>query len=205
MSRHAMLVRAKSSRNLRELPRVPKSPAAESYLDIGNRGLFENSALPVTLHADINDSSDASPRWSHDRLTADTLLQLIDHLLEQRDLSTSAAANALGLQPRNLQRRLNRLGVSFHELVARRRYALAIRLLAEPLCQVSHIAERLGYPDVASFSRAFHRWHGKSLAQYQSDASVRGSKSIDRTAPVAEQRSLFSPGEQQVDNRHYQT
>jgi hypothetical protein len=36
--------------------------AAESYLDTGNRGIFENAALPLTLHPDLGGSDDQTRR-----------------------------------------------------------------------------------------------------------------------------------------------
>jgi AraC-like DNA-binding protein len=121
-------------------------------------------------------------KWSHDKITADTLLRLVDALIEQRQLSTAAAAHALDVHPRILHRNLNQLGLSFRGLVARRRHALAIKLLAEPICCISDIADRLGFRGTASFDRAFHRWHGKSLAKYRSDVLT--------TSAVTDQRGL---------------
>jgi AraC-like DNA-binding protein len=131
---------------------------------------------------DNRDQGQHPNKWSHDKITADTLLRLIDALIEQRQLSTGAAAHALDIHPRTLHRNLSQLGLSFRGLVARRRHALAIKLLAEPICCISDIADRLGFRDAASFDRAFHRWHGKSLAKYRSDVLA--------TSAVADQRGL---------------
>lgn len=80
----------------------------------------------------------------------------------------TAVAAALHCSPRTLTRRLQVRGSSFRQLLdeARRRDSLA--LLADPSLSMATVAERLGYADAASFSRAFRNWTGCAPGEWRS-------------------------------------
>jgi AraC-like DNA-binding protein len=78
-----------------------------------------------------------------------------------------AAATALGLTPRTLQRRLAERETSFQEEVNALRCALAKDLLRNPAQGIADIAARLGFADVANFHRAFKSWTGSTPAQWR--------------------------------------
>ena len=77
------------------------------------------------------------------------------------------AARALNTSTRSLRRRLQDEGTDYESLVAEVRRSLAEELLRREVFNIEQIAERLGYAEVASFSRAFKRWTGKSPRQYR--------------------------------------
>lgn len=72
------------------------------------------------------------------------------------DLDT--VADRLHLSSRTFKRKLQEHGTSFRQLVDATRRAEAVRLLNTTTLSVSQIAERLGYADASSFTRAFHKW-----------------------------------------------
>jgi len=72
------------------------------------------------------------------------------------DLDT--IADRLHLSSRTFKRKLSEHGTSFRRLVDATRRAEAVRLLNTTTLSVSQVAERLGYADASSFSRAFHKW-----------------------------------------------
>ena len=74
--------------------------------------------------------------------------------------SADAVALAMKMSGRTLQRRLEEEGVRFSSLVDEVRERLARRLLREPTLALAEIAYRLGFSDLATFSRAFKRWTG---------------------------------------------
>jgi AraC-like DNA-binding protein len=92
----------------------------------------------------------------------------------------AAVAAALHMSPRTLQRRLEAEGTRFTEVIDRARLAEARRLLDEgdagrarasgpapgPL-SLTEIAYRLGFADLATFSRAFKRWTGQPPGQWR--------------------------------------
>lgn len=69
-------------------------------------------------------------------------------------------ARLMGLSARTLQRRLAAAGRDYGTVVDDFRREEAARLLADPALALGRVAERLGYGEQASFSRAFVRWFG---------------------------------------------
>jgi AraC-like DNA-binding protein len=81
------------------------------------------------------------------------LLRSEEHLTR----SLEDVAVALRMSPRTLQRRLQREGTSFQELVDARRQELATELEQRGI-PAKEVAFRLGFQDPSAFSRARRRW-----------------------------------------------
>jgi AraC-like DNA-binding protein len=79
----------------------------------------------------------------------------------------SAVARALRVSARTLARRLEDEGTTFKAVVESVRRDLACRQLEDPAIPLGEVAYRLGFSDVATFSRAFKRWTGKSPGAYR--------------------------------------
>ena len=71
-----------------------------------------------------------------------------------------AVAAQLHMSGRSLKRRLQEQGLGFLELLEEARKRDSLQLLGDPLLAVSEIAQRVGYTDPASFTRAFRKWTG---------------------------------------------
>lgn len=84
--------------------------------------------------------------------------------------SIDAAAAALGMTARTLQRRLTQRGTGFQAEVAALRCAMAKDLLRDPSRSMAAVAARLGFADVANFHRAFKTWTGATPAQWRRGA-----------------------------------
>jgi AraC-like DNA-binding protein len=69
-------------------------------------------------------------------------------------------ARSLHVSSRTLKRRLAEEGTTFKELADHARREEALRLVAGTDLALEAVAERLGYSDLANFSRAFRRWAG---------------------------------------------
>jgi AraC-like DNA-binding protein len=93
-------------------------------------------------------------------LTAQATLEL-RRALNGGPVDAAAIARRLGLSTRTLQRRLDEGGTSFKDLLERVRQDLARGYLREGAIALTEIAYRLGFSDVATFSRAFKRWTGQ--------------------------------------------
>jgi len=85
-------------------------------------------------------------------------------------LSSRAVAERLGLSERTLHRRLASEGQAFQQLNEQIKQRLAERLLSDSHLDISSIAQRLGYAEAASFSRAFSRWTGYPPGQWKRQA-----------------------------------
>lgn len=79
-----------------------------------------------------------------------------------------AAAHALGLHPRTMQRRLAEERLSFARVVDEVRLHLAEVWLADPGQDLESISARLGFSDRRSFTRAFQRWSGQTPSAFRS-------------------------------------
>lgn len=81
--------------------------------------------------------------------------------------SCDAVAASLHMSGRTLQRRLDEEGTRFSEVLDARRERLAKRLLDETPLPLGEIAFRVGFSDLATFSRAFKRWTGVPPGAYR--------------------------------------
>ncbi len=75
-------------------------------------------------------------------------------------VSVEAVAEALHMSARSLQRRLGEHGAQFSEILDGVRADEARRALSTTELPLAEIGYRLGYADLAAFSRAFKRWTG---------------------------------------------
>lgn len=100
----------------------------------------------------------------------------VEQLLATRDHRAlpdmAKTARALGLSSRTLVRKLGSEGVSFADLVAKRRLSAAQRLLELRVLSVREVAEAMGFADAPAFHKAFRRWTGLTPTQYVESASV---------------------------------
>jgi AraC-like DNA-binding protein len=93
--------------------------------------------------------------------------QLIATLLVDGHLGILTTAEAAGMSPRTLQRRLAEAGVSYSGLVAATRLRMAKTWLTKSDLPISEIAATLGYNEASNFARAFRRETGLSPAAYR--------------------------------------
>lgn len=81
--------------------------------------------------------------------------------------SLDEVARRLHVSTRTLKRRLAARGSSFSEVLDEVRRQRALLLLADRRLALGDVADRLGYSDVANFTRAFRRWTGQTPAAYR--------------------------------------
>lgn len=103
----------------------------------------------------------------HDLPIDQQLLELLPQLMRFRTVDISAAAAALRLNPRTMQRKLKALGTSFEALRDATRKALAEEYLVETSIPLARIAHSLGYSDLAVFHRSCQRWFGQTPARFR--------------------------------------
>ena len=82
-----------------------------------------------------------------------------------------AAAN-LGLNPRSLQRQLEKEGRTFATLLGEVRRELALRYLANPAYSVAAVGEMTGYASPSSFTRWFAAEFSMAPAQWRAEERV---------------------------------
>lgn len=104
---------------------------------------------------------------------AGSVRMVLEYILEDEGAVPSVArvADAAGLSPRSLQRRLQQEQHSFKSLLDQVRQAQAQRLIAESAETVTSVADRLGYAQPTSLNRAMLRWTGRSPTSYRNHGS----------------------------------
>jgi AraC-like DNA-binding protein len=76
-------------------------------------------------------------------------------------------AKRLHLSTRTLKRQLAAVGTTFSDILDDWRRERAVLLLERRELSLDEVAARLGYSDVANFTRAFKRWTGKTPGGYR--------------------------------------
>jgi len=125
---------------------------ARSLITLKNRhadpAVFRKANLYIQYHVNPADLD----RTLEDRVTA-----YINSTHFHRP-TIGEVAKSLGMSTRTLNRRLEHTGVSFRNLLDLALRKRAVAFLEQGQLSRGEIAERLGYKDQASFSRALRRW-----------------------------------------------
>ena len=90
-------------------------------------------------------------------------------------------AQALEMSEKALQRKLQAEGVTFKELLDRHRRERALAWVREGLPTVE-IAWRLGFSEIAAFTRAFRRWSGSTVAEVRRAGAADAGRELGRGA-----------------------
>ncbi len=92
------------------------------------------------------------------------------------EVGGEAVARRLGVSERTLRRRLDKLGMSFQEVLDETRFVWAKQLLSNTDLGIGQVALVLRYSDPGVFTRAFTRWSGHRPSEWK-----RQARSEDRT------------------------
>jgi len=105
----------------------------------------------------------------------DQVCHIIGQTLPSGECSIDRVATSLGLHPRVLQKRLNKEGSTYAQLLQQTRLAIAKQHLSFKSMTITDLALNLGYADVSVFSRNFKRWTGRSPRDWQQAVIAKGS------------------------------
>jgi AraC-like DNA-binding protein len=123
--------------------------------EAGTRGIPEAGE---NLYRAVEAIFEGMPASTVDVEFLESARNIVLELLKEGAPQLSRLADAFGLRPRTLERRLRKAGIDFTKLVDETRRRLAIELLRDPQNKLTDIALRLGYSEVSAFNRAFKRW-----------------------------------------------
>lgn len=131
-------------------------------------------ALQATINALRSEKAENTPATStelneQDHQLLQQVVASVMKAVENDNVSIEAIATDVCLSRSQLNRRIKAItGVTTQQYVNRIRLEQARELLMEhPELQVSEVAYKCGFDDVASFSRAFRRTFGKSPSQHR--------------------------------------
>lgn len=89
------------------------------------------------------------------------------YLAKALTATADEVAKAMHMSARTLQRRLEGEGTTFSEVLDGAREQLARQLVADLSLGLADIADRVGFADLATFTRAFKRWTGLPPGQFR--------------------------------------
>lgn len=119
--------------------------------------MLENPLLSLPPLANEDTATDSSS--VHYKPLPGDLVGALEQIMltysQEFDLSVEFVASVCNTSKRTLQRQLKEMGTHYSELLALARYHAACHMLQAPGLTVTDIAYRLGYSDLAHFSRAF--------------------------------------------------
>ena len=102
----------------------------------------------------------------HPNNLQDQVQEIICKLLPSGECCVQAVADTLDLHTRILQKKLQKQGVTFGELLRDVRTNIAMQHLRHRTLSVTDLALNLGYAEVSVFSRNFKSWTGLSPRQW---------------------------------------
>lgn len=92
---------------------------------------------------------------------------VLQHALPTGRAALKHTARLAGVNPRTLQRCLDREGVTFEQVLDDMRQEEALDGLTSSDITVASLADRLGYANASNFTRAFRRWTGVSPSAFR--------------------------------------
>ncbi len=90
-----------------------------------------------------------------------------------RAASAASTAEALGMSPRTMYRRLRAEGDSYQAAIDRVRHQRCLALLEDGEASPSELAALLGFAEPSSFYRAFRRWTRRSFGAFREERRAR--------------------------------
>ena len=113
-------------------------------------------------------------RQAYEARLVRVLVYIHDHL--DGDLSLDAIADVACMSPHHWHRVFRAMtGETLADAVRRLRLLKAANALVSDAAPVADIAERFGYPNLASFSRAFSAQHGRPPATFRDESHERAA------------------------------
>lgn len=127
----------------------------------------------VSLYPVLQQHADQLLRQRGAQGEADIVAQVRDVIarsLSQGQVRVASVAQALGLAPRTLQRKLSEAGASFQQVLDAARFDLARDYLRQPGLNLVDIAFLLGYQEQSAFTHAFREWSGMNPGAWRAAA-----------------------------------
>lgn len=100
------------------------------------------------------------------------IYRTLDSLPDLHNASGDHIAKEMDISVRTLNRRLASLSTNYRGLVENYKLEMALTLLNNTELEITDIANKLGFSDISTFSRAFKRWTGFCPSQRLNKASL---------------------------------
>ena len=171
MATHSGNVACRAPANLRPCQRFFRAPL---HFDSDESAIvFENHWLARPLPSVdplLRARTEAQVRERQVALLDDfpaTVRGLLHKQLVLGGCSMDSVAAIFGIHRRTLDRRLQRRGTTYSEILASVQSDVACQLLRDTAMPVQQVGESLGFASAANFSTAFRRWRGVTPGEYR--------------------------------------
>ena len=124
---------------------------------------LDESLINQWLYNEMTSQAPANAQTTNIERIEQTILAL----LPTGDCSKDNIAKCMGLHPKKLQRLLSVQGTSYRETLENVRKKEALKELGKRHVNVTMLALRLGYSELAIFSRTFKKWFGVSPSEWK--------------------------------------
>lgn len=119
------------------------------------------------LERTISDQFDIARLPEYMGISQRTLHSLKQRIDKKIDLSLTSVAEDLDVTPRTLDRRLQKEGVEFEDILDRVRRYYALHLVVQNDISIPDICAALGFSDEEQFNFSFCLWTGLSAIAFQ--------------------------------------
>ncbi|MFT3927662.1 MAG: AraC family transcriptional regulator [Myxococcales bacterium] len=123
-----------------------------------------NAVVHATYAAHVNELLEGSRK--QEGVTGRVRALVVENL-SRGEASLLWVAKAMAMSGPTLRRRLEEEGTGHRQIVDEVRRELASRYLEDRSLPISEVAFLLGFSNVASFHKAFRRWHGTGPAEFR--------------------------------------
>src|SRR5262249_36580534 len=174
------------SRSWKPRPSARRSASTSSAKRAASSGWSSCDSAPAAASAKesaVMHGLPSVPGIGANRRLGTVVHQIVTRLLPGGSPNVRSVAEQMRLSTRTLQRRLSKEGLTFAGVVARARFDVAQRLLADPGRKVIDVALELGYSDPAHFTRAFMRWTGVAPREFREGRATARSGASEPRAP----------------------
>jgi len=113
-----------------------------------------------------------SQQLAHEIQFSSIVKRAVIQLMQPQFPGISQVSGHLNVSSRTLQRKLNREGVTYSEVIDQLRREFALDYLGKPELHINEVADLLGYADASAFIRSFKRWVGQTPNQYRHQAET---------------------------------
>lgn len=145
--------------------------ADEDAIYVPKSLLLNPPAIHLESGANLVNTENEQPQFSHLK-TLEFIQQTIKSLLATGECNKDNIALCMGIHPKKLQRLLAESNTSYRESIEQVRKQEAIKLLQQPQLSLSMIALKLGYGELAIFSRNFKTWFNQTPSQWRQHNGV---------------------------------
>ena len=90
-------------------------------------------------------------------------------LIQSGQFGLENVAEEFGISGRTLQRNLAVENIKFNQVVKNVQKIMTLNYLESKELSIDEIAYLVGYTELSSFYRAFKKWTGKTVSQYQKE------------------------------------